>query len=137
MEKLYASKTFLKMAGGRMHTFHPIPLDPPQVISYRNHQKGLAYFSYLAPLVLFFFTKRPSQNGGLWHNAPPLNTILGENLLSWRLHSYVDCDLQKKEKKVFTLFSISVRLAASTVFSNLALRVKSLPTPDLNTVIDK
>ena len=25
MGKLYASKTFLKMAGGRMHTPHPTP----------------------------------------------------------------------------------------------------------------
>ena len=40
------------MAGGRMHTFHPTPLDPTLVISYRNHQKSVAYFSHLAPLVL-------------------------------------------------------------------------------------
>ena len=33
MQKLYALTTFLKMAGGRMHTSHPIPLDPPMVIS--------------------------------------------------------------------------------------------------------
>ena len=32
---------------------------------------GLAYFSHLTPLVLFFFTKRPSQKEGPWHNAPP------------------------------------------------------------------
>ena len=31
------------------------PLDPPLAISYRNHQMSLAYFSPLAPLVLFFF----------------------------------------------------------------------------------
>ena len=29
MEKLYTSKTLLKMAGGRMHTPHSTPLDPP------------------------------------------------------------------------------------------------------------
>ena len=58
MEKLYTSKTFLKMVGGRMHTPHPTPLDPPLAIIYRNHQKSLAHFSHLAPLVLFFFTKR-------------------------------------------------------------------------------
>ena len=69
MEKLYTSKALLKMAGGRMHTFHPTPLDPPLVISYRNHQKSLAYFSHLAPLV--FFTEKPSQRGGAWHNVPP------------------------------------------------------------------
>ena len=35
----------------------PTPLDLPQAISYRNHQKSLAYFSHLAPLFLFFFLK--------------------------------------------------------------------------------
>ena len=39
MEKLYASKTFLKVAGGRMYTTHPTPLDSLLAISYRNHQK--------------------------------------------------------------------------------------------------
>ena len=55
MEKLYrpTSITFFKMAGGRMHTPHPNPLDPPLAISYRNHQKNPAYFSHLAPLVNF------------------------------------------------------------------------------------
>ena len=47
-------KLFFKVAGGRMHTPHATPL----AISYKNHQKSLAYFSHLAPLVLFFFTKR-------------------------------------------------------------------------------
>ena len=61
MEKLYTSKTFSKMAGGRMHTPHPTPLDLPQAISYENHQKSLAYFGHLAPLILFLFTKRQSQ----------------------------------------------------------------------------
>ena len=66
MEKLYASKAFLKIAGGRMHTPHPIPLEPPLAISYRNHKKSLAYSSHLlAPLLLFFFTKRQSQKGGI------------------------------------------------------------------------
>ena len=57
MEKLYrpSSKTFLKMADGRMHNPHPTPLDPPLAISYRNHQKSLAYFSHLAPLVVPFY----------------------------------------------------------------------------------
>ena len=48
----------------RMHTPHPTPLDLPLVISYRNRQKSLAYFSYLAPLFLFFFTDRRSQKKG-------------------------------------------------------------------------
>ena len=59
------------MAGVRMHTPHPSPLDPPPAISFRSHHKSMAYFSRLAPLVLFFFIKRYSQMGGPWHNAPP------------------------------------------------------------------
>ena len=64
IKKLYTSKTFSKTAGGRMHTPHPTPLDPPLAISYKNHQKSLEYFSHLAPLILFFFTKRQNQKGG-------------------------------------------------------------------------
>ena len=65
MEKLYTSKTFLKMAGGGRIPPHPTPL----AISYRNHQKSLAYFSHLAPLILFFFTKRQSQKEGVGHGT--------------------------------------------------------------------
>ena len=68
MEKLYTSKAFLKMAGRKMHTPHPIPLDLPLAISYRNHQKSLTYFS-LAPLVLFFLLKGRVKRGGAWHNV--------------------------------------------------------------------
>ena len=64
MENLYTSKIFLKMVGRRMHTSFPTPLDPPLAIIYRNHQKSLAYFSHLATLILFLFTKRQSQKGG-------------------------------------------------------------------------
>ena len=71
MEKLYTSKPFLKMAGGKMHALHPTPLDPPMAISYRNHQKKLAYFSHLAPLVSFFFTKRQGQKGREHDTMPP------------------------------------------------------------------
>ena len=69
MDKLYASKAFLKMGGGRMYTPHPSPLDPPLAISYRNHQKSLAYFSHLAPSISFFFTERQRQKGG--HDTIP------------------------------------------------------------------
>ena len=72
MEKLCTSKTFLKMAGERMHTLHPNLL----AISYRIHQKSLAYFSHLASSILFFFTKKQSQKGGSHGTAPPLNTLL-------------------------------------------------------------
>ena len=43
--KLYrpTSKAFLKMTDGRIHTPHSTPLDPPLAISYRNHQKSLAF----------------------------------------------------------------------------------------------
>ena len=53
MEKLLTSKTFLKMACGRMHTPHPTPLGPPLVISYRNRQKSLAFFSHLIGTISF------------------------------------------------------------------------------------
>ena len=62
--KIVCTKTLIKMAGGRMHTPHPTSLDPPLAISYRNHEKILAYFTHLAPSVFFFFTKRQSQKGG-------------------------------------------------------------------------
>ena len=65
MEKLHASKTFIKMSGGRMHTPDPTLL----AISYKNHQKSLAYFSHMAPLILFFFTKRQSQRRGEGHGT--------------------------------------------------------------------
>ena len=52
----------------------------------------------------------------------------GENVLFWRSHSYVDRDLKKK-KKNFALFSNQRAVRGFISFSNLALRVKSLPTP--------
>ena len=73
MEKLHASKTFMKMSGGRMHTPDPTLL----AINYKNHQKSLAYFSHLAPLILFFFTKSLSQRrGGGMAQCSSLNTLL-------------------------------------------------------------
>ena len=64
MEKLYTSKTFSIMAGGRRHTSDPTPLDPPLAISYKSHQISPAYFSRLAPLVLLFVTKNRVKRGG-------------------------------------------------------------------------
>ena len=64
MEKLYTSKTFLKMFSERMHTSHPNPLDPLLAISYNpSKESGIQYFSHLEPLI-FFFTKRQSQKRG-------------------------------------------------------------------------
>ena len=63
-EKLYISKTN-GWHGGRIYTPHLSILDPPLAITYRNHQKSLAYFSHLAPsLILFFCTERQSEKGG-------------------------------------------------------------------------
>ena len=76
-KKLYTSKTLLKMAGGEMHTPHSTPLDPTLAISYRNLQKSLAYFSHLAPLTSFFFTKQHSQKGGMAQCSPPPKYALG------------------------------------------------------------
>ena len=45
MEKLNKSKTFLKIAGGRMHTPHPTPIDPPVAIGNKNHHKSQIYFN--------------------------------------------------------------------------------------------
>ena len=58
---------------GEVNTFpHPIPtpLDLPLALSYKKHQKSLAYFSHLAPLMA------KSKEEAPWHNAP-LNTLLG------------------------------------------------------------
>ena len=75
---LYASKTFLKMAGERIHIPHPPPMDPPwpMAISYRNHQKNLAHFSHLAPLVLFVLLKDSIKRRKRGRMSPALNTPL-------------------------------------------------------------
>ena len=83
MKKLYTSKPFLKMAGGRMHTSHLNSLDPSLAKSYKNHQKILTYFSHFAPLVLFFLTEKQSQKKGGGHGTmspPPLNTLLPKTI---------------------------------------------------------
>ena len=73
MEKLYTSKKIFKISGGRMHIPHPTLL----VISCRNHQKSLAYFSHLALLIFFIFTKKQSQRGrGVMAQCSSLNTLL-------------------------------------------------------------
>ena len=54
MEKLYTSKTCLKMAG-RMHTPHPTPLDPPLAISYRDHLKEYGIFQSLGTIGFVIF----------------------------------------------------------------------------------
>ena len=72
------------MAGGRMHIPYPTLLDSPLAISYRNNQKNLAYFSHLAPLVLFFFTERQSQKGGMAQWPRPQIRSCGPDLANER-----------------------------------------------------
>ena len=68
MEKLCSSKAFLKMGWEDAHpSSYPLPL----AISYKNHEKSLARFSHLAPLVLFFFTKSRVKRGGGGHVTMP------------------------------------------------------------------
>ena len=106
MEKLHTSKAFLKMAGDRRHTPHPTPMDPPLAISYKSHPKSLAYFSHLAPLILFLFNKKQSQKErtrGGWHNVP-LNTLLTA------LHIFRDMILIGKKSTI--VFSAIDKLVA-------------------------
>ena len=71
MEKLHASKTFLKMAGERMPTPHPTSLVPPLVIRYRNHQKNMTCFNHLNGTIRFvLFHEKAESKGGAWHNDP-------------------------------------------------------------------
>ena len=60
MEKLYTSKTFLKMAGGRMHIAYPSSYAPGSAPGYKLQMflKSLVYFSHLTPLILFLVTNR-------------------------------------------------------------------------------
>ena len=60
------------MTGRRMHTSHSSPTPPgsaPDHKLQKPSKESLAYFSHLAPLVLFFFTKKQSQKGEAWHNG--------------------------------------------------------------------
>ena len=69
MKKLYTSKTFLKMAGGRCIPLILPSLDTPLAISYTNHQKSLACFSHLASLGLFFFLLKGRVKKGRGHGT--------------------------------------------------------------------
>ena len=83
----------------------------PLAISYKNHQKSLAYFSHLAPLILFFFTERQSQQertgggGGGVAQRSPLNTLLTA------LHLFRDMIIIIKELTI--AFSAIDKLVAS------------------------
>ena len=78
MEKLHVSKTFMKMSGGRMHTPDPTLL----AISYKNHQKSLAYFSHLIGTINFalLYQKAESKEGEGMAQCSSLNTLLSLRL---------------------------------------------------------
>ena len=64
-------------------TPHPTLLNPPLAISYRNHQKSLAYFNHLAQLILLFLLKDKCERGGGGGHGrmPPLNTLLATRMV--------------------------------------------------------
>ena len=78
-------------------------------ISYKNHQKSLAYFSHLAPFILIFFTKRQIKRrgpgGGGWHKALPLL-----NTLQTALHLFRDMIIIGKDSTI--AFSATDKLVA-------------------------
>ena len=55
------------MAGGRMHAPHPTPRIRPRPLTTETI-KSLAYFSHLAPLILFFLLKGRVKSDGAWPN---------------------------------------------------------------------
>ena len=70
MEKLYALKTFLKTAGGRMHTPHPTPWIRLRH-NHRIHQESGIFQTLGAIYFLFFTIKQSRKGGGAWHNPSP------------------------------------------------------------------
>ena len=71
MENLYTSKALLKMASGRMHSPHPIPLYPPLGHKLQKLSKESCIFQSLGTINFVLFTKTQSQKGriGPWPNA--------------------------------------------------------------------
>ena len=75
-----------------------------------------------------FYKKRPQRCKNEMKNE--VKTFhFGDHIRTWTAIS------KKRFQKKRPCFPISVRPAASTVFPNLALRVKSLPISDLDTAI--
>ena len=69
------------MSSGRMHAPHANPLDPSLAIMYGNHRKSLAYFSHLAPLILFFLLKgRVTRGGGMAQLNAAAAALLLQNI---------------------------------------------------------
>ena len=103
------------MAGGRSHTPHPTPLNPPLVISYKNLQISLAYFSHLHHKFCYLLLKDRVKKGGpeggegRTQCSPLLNTHLTA------LHLFRDMIIIGKESTI--AFSAIDKLDA--LFQNL------------------
>ena len=86
------------MAGGRMHSPHPTPLDPPLAISYKNDQKSVAYFSYLSSFSLKGRVKKREWGYG---------TMLLLNTLLKALHLFRDMIKMGKESPLLSALLIN------------------------------
>ena len=77
MEKLYTSKGFLKI-GGRILLILTSVSAPGHKLQKPSKEFGI--FQSLGTVNFVVFTKRQSEKGGPWPNAPPLNTLLAQPL---------------------------------------------------------
>ena len=128
MVKLYASKTFPKMAGGRMHTPHATPLDPPLAITTKASKES-GIFKSLGTINYIFFTKRQGQKGSPRHNGPPPKYALA----SADVLFFTDIRRGAVEKKIgFGLIHVkSVCYRKYPLASQNGLAGCTLPTPGL------
>ena len=98
-------------------------LSYPLVISYRNYQKSVAYFSLLAPSILFFLLKGGVKRGeGAWHNGPPKYALVS----TFRLIKVLMIDFQKNglnKKKVFVVRGEALYFSEALDFSLPSLLV--------------
>ena len=69
MEKLYTSKTLLKMASGRMYAPGPHLTPPGHEVQKSSKESGIFQILHT---ISFFFTKRQSQKVGGRGTMPPL-----------------------------------------------------------------
>ena len=81
MEKLYTSKTFLKMAdGGCIALILPPGSAPGHELQKPSKESGI--FLSRGTINFVFFTKRWSRKGGGGHGPiPPLNTLLRQAVI--------------------------------------------------------
>ena len=82
IENLYASKKFLKMAGGRMHLPHPTPsgFAPGHKLQKPSKESGIFQSLGTITFVLFLLKGRVKKGGGHGTMPPTLNTLLVINI---------------------------------------------------------